>query len=114
MARQKGKAAADPLEGRPARTRHVTPLSILFILPVLLFSSTVIGDQQFMGHDTIQWRAGAESIYDYRAEHDGEEPLWAENMFGGMPAYTIAVSKTVPHLDTLFDQFRVIWPAIPY
>src|SRR5690625_54975 len=114
MARQKVKAAADPMEGLSSRTRHILALSILFILPVLLFSSTVIGDQQFMGHDTIQWRAGAESIYDYRAEHDGEEPLWAENMFGGMPAYTIAVSKTVPHLDTLFDQFRVIWPAIPY
>lgn len=120
MARQKvkesapGAAIPDTLGSMPSRTRHILALAILFILPVLLFSSTIVGGSQFMGHDTIQWRAGAESIFDYRADHDGEEPLWAENMFGGMPAYTIHVYKTVPHLDTLFDQFRVIWPAIPY
>lgn len=103
------------LEESSGRNRHLLALSILFLLPVLLFYSTILGDRQFMGHDTIQWRAGAESIFEYREAHDGEEPLWATNMFGGMPAYTVHVSKSVPHLDNMvFDQLRMIWPAVPY
>lgn len=95
--------------------QHIIALSILFALPVILFHSTILGGKQFMAHDTIQWRAGAESTFEYRAEHDGEEPLWATNMFGGMPSYTVYVFKAVPHLDNkVFDQLRMIWPAIPY
>lgn len=97
------------------RRDHLAAMAVLLLLPVLLFFPTVVGGEQFMGHDTIQWRAGAESIYDYRAEHDGEEPLWASRMFSGMPAYTVHVFKSVPHLDNLvFDQLRIIWPAVPY
>jgi hypothetical protein len=105
----------DFLARMSARKQHIIALSILFILPVILFFPTVLGGQQFMGHDTIQWRAGAESIFEYRAEHNGEEPLWATNMFGGMPAYVVSNIKTVPHLDNkVFDQLRIIWPAVPY
>ncbi|MEX1212978.1 MAG: YfhO family protein [Balneolaceae bacterium] len=101
--------------GRPNQREHLAALAVLLLLPVLFFFPTILGGEQFMGHDTLQWRAGAESIYDYRAEHDGEEPLWASRMFSGMPAYTIHVFKSVPHLDNLvFDQLRMIWPAVPY
>ncbi|MGM0506237.1 MAG: YfhO family protein [Bacteroidota bacterium] len=99
----------------PNQREHLAALAVLLILPILLFFPTVLGGEQFIGHDTIQWRAGAESIYDYRAEYDGEEPLWASRMFSGMPAYTVHVFKSVPHLDNLvFDQLRIIWPAVPY
>lgn len=97
------------------RRQHLLSLAILAVLPLLLFFSTTLGGKQFMGHDTIQWRAGAESIFEYRAAHDGEEPLWASNMFAGMPAYTVHVFKSVPHLDNMvFDRLRMIWPAVPY
>lgn len=96
------------------KKQHILALSILFVLPVILFYATVIGGQQFMGHDTIQWRASAESIFEHRAEHD-EDALWSTHMFGGMPAYTVYVFKSVPHLDNMvFDQLRVIWPAVPF
>lgn len=105
----------DFLDHLPDRYQHILALTILFLLPVILFYSTVLGGEQFMGHDTIQWRASAESIFDYRAQHDGEEPLWSTHLFGGMPAYVVHVSKSVPHLDNiLFDQLRMIWPAVPY
>ncbi len=97
------------------RREAAVALSILLVLPVLLFYATVLGDKQFMGHDTVQWRASAESIFEHRAEHDGEDPLWTSSMFGGMPAYTVHVAKSVPHLDNMvFDRLRVIWPAVPF
>lgn len=116
MARkEENRHARDPLSTLDIRKQHLVCGFILLILPVLLFFPTVLGDKQFMGHDTIQWRAGATSIFDYRDANQGEEPLWAPNMFGGMPAYTVHVYKAVPHLDShLFDQLRIIWPAIPY
>ncbi|MEX2601049.1 MAG: YfhO family protein [Balneolaceae bacterium] len=105
----------DFLDRLPVRYQHMLALALLFLMPVILFYSTVLGGEQFMGHDTIQWRASAESIFDYRAQHDGEEPLWSTHLFAGMPAYVIHVSKSVPHLDNvLFDQLRMIWPAVPY
>ncbi|MEX0995314.1 MAG: hypothetical protein WD599_07260, partial [Balneolaceae bacterium] len=105
----------DILSRLSKKQQHGFSLALLFILPVILFHSTIIGGEQFMGHDTIQWRASAESLFEHRAEHDGEEPLWSINMFGGMPAYVIHVSKSVPHLDNMiFDRLRSIWPAVPY
>lgn len=81
--------------------RHIIALGILFILPVILYSAIFLGGKQFLGHDVLQWRAGAESIIQYQQAHEGENPLWATNMFSGMPGYTISQPEPVPNIDTL-------------
>lgn len=81
--------------------QHVVALGILFILPVILYSAIFLGGQKFFGTDVLQWRAGAESIIQYQEAHDGENPLWATNMFSGMPGYTISQPPPVPNIDTL-------------
>ncbi|MDR8394063.1 YfhO family protein [Aliifodinibius sp. S!AR15-10] len=94
------------------RKKHLLALFIILVLPFMLFDEASFGGKQFMGDDTIQWRAGAESIFDYREANDGEEALWATNMFSGMPAYTVSVQKTVPHLDNLVrNLFESIYPV---
>ena len=103
------------IDSMSVKKQHILVLSVLFLLPVILFYSTILGDKQFMAHDIIQGRAGAESIFEYHAEHGGEKSLWATNMFGGMPAYTVYAFKSVPHIDNkVFVPLRMIWPAIPY
>jgi hypothetical protein len=52
----------------------------------------------------MQWRAGAESIIEYKEAHDGENPLWATNMFSGMPSYVISAPQSVPSFDTLIKE----------
>lgn len=94
--------------------QHIISLVILFIIPLVLFFDATLGGKQIQRHDITQWRAGAESIIEYR-EQFGQEPLWASNMYGGMPSYVISVdNKTVPHLDQLANIFRKIYPAFPY
>lgn len=49
--------------------------------------------------DIAQFKGMSKEIVDYRTTF-GEEPLWTNSMFGGMPAYQISLaqSRNVPHL----------------
>ena len=42
--------------------------------------------------DIDNWKGMSKEIADYRMLHDGEEPLWTDAMFGGMPAYQVSVN----------------------
>ena len=46
--------------------QHLIALSFLFLVPFILFTATTIGGKEFQRHDITQWRAGAESVIDYR------------------------------------------------
>ena len=49
----------------------------------------------------------SKEIKDHRAEY-GEEPLWTNSMFGGMPAYQISTlygANLVRYIDKLFQGF---------
>lgn len=97
-----------------SRNQHLAALGFLFIIPFILFFSSTLGGQQYMGHDAIQWRAGAESIIEYNETHD-EVAHWASNMFSGMPATTISHPPQAWNLDTLLKKvFRFIYPALEY
>ncbi len=93
--------------------QHAIALAILFFIPFILFTATTIGGKEFQRHDITQWRAGAESVIEYREQY-GKEPLWVENMYMGMPAYVVSVKNDVPNLDWLSRFFKNIYPAFPY
>ncbi|MEX0843988.1 MAG: hypothetical protein WD022_01860 [Balneolaceae bacterium] len=93
--------------------QHIIALLILFLIPFFLFTATTIGGKEFQRHDTTQWRAGAESVIDYRETYD-KEPLWVNNMFAGMPSFVVSTQKQVPHLDNIKSPFSGIYPAFQY
>lgn len=94
---------------RPA-WQHVICLSFLFILPLFHYGDVIIGDKRFFSPDIIQWRASAESVIEHREQY-GEEPLWAENMFSGMPAFIVSYVRSVPHFDNIFKWMAPVFPA---
>ncbi len=94
--------------------KHLVALAVLFILPVILYSSIYIGDKQFLGNDVMQWRAGAESVMEYQENHEGEHPLWAPNMFSGMPSYVISAPQSAPNIDTLVKKTSGNTFPLPY
>lgn len=107
-------AKKDLWETLPAGKKHLVCLGFLFILPFILFYSSTLGGQQYMGHDVIQWRAGAESIIEYNNNHD-DSAHWATNMFSGMPATTLSHPPQVWNLDTILKKgFNFIYPALEY
>ncbi|MEX0944030.1 MAG: hypothetical protein WDZ38_00065 [Balneolaceae bacterium] len=113
--KKKGKSKsvekADFWESLNPSKQHFIILAFLFILPLFLFHSSILGGQQYMGHDTIQWRAGAESLIQHQEQAD-ETAHWATNMFSGMPATTISHPPQIKNLDNTVLRFlRVIYPA---
>ena len=70
-------------------------LAVIFYQP--LFKGYVVEQQ-----DVKQYMGMSKEIEDYRVAHDGQEPLWTNSMFGGMPAYQITVNHQdnwTLHLD---------------
>src|SRR5690625_3383788 len=82
--------------------QHLVAGLILLILPLFLYHTTILGGEQDMGYDVLQWRAGAESLIAHQ-EESGEAAHWAENVFSGMPATPICPPR---QLDKIENPFR--------
>lgn len=79
--------------------KHWINLFILLVLPLLLYSAIFFGGKQFMGNDIMQYRGGAQSVVEH-IETYGEHPLWATNMFSGMPSTVIHNPPSPPNIDS--------------
>lgn len=68
---------------------HLIAIVIFLVLTMLYFSPLLSG-KALQQHDITQWQGMSKEIIDYR-EKTGQEPLWTNSMFSGMPAYQISV-----------------------
>jgi hypothetical protein len=76
---------------------------VFFLIVILIYFSPVLDGQKPKQDDIQRWRGMSKEIVDYR-EAAGEEPLWTNSMFGGMPAYQISViykNVLVKHIDKI-------------
>ncbi len=69
---------------------HVISVAIFYCLIVAYFSPLVFDNQLIFQGDILKWEASAKEIMDFR-EATGEEALWTNSMFGGMPGYFISM-----------------------
>ena len=69
---------------------HLIAVAIFLILTVIFFKPVFFDNQDLSQGDILQWEASATELIDYR-EATGEEGLWTNSIFGGMPAYMISV-----------------------
>lgn len=68
--------------------KWLLPIIVLFITNVIYFYPAFQG-KKLMQDDIILGQAKGKSIVDYR-EATGEEPLWTNSMFSGMPTFQIS------------------------
>ena len=59
---------------------------VLFLVISVIYFSPVLEGKKLQSSDGTQFKGMAKEIVDYR-EATGEEALWSNNMFSGMPAY---------------------------
>jgi hypothetical protein len=60
-----------------------------FLISLVYFIVPVSQGKKISQHDIVQFKGMSKEIIDHRAKY-GEEPLWTNSMFGGMPAYLIS------------------------
>ncbi len=74
---------------------------VIFLILTFAYLSPMLEKKQLRQHDNLQFKGMSKEIVDFR-EQSGEEPLWTNSMFGGMPAYLISVhyySNLFKHVD---------------
>jgi len=62
---------------------------LIFLAITMVFLSPLIEGKQILQSDIVNWKGTAKEIADYR-DKTGQEPLWTNSIFGGMPAYQIS------------------------
>ncbi len=69
---------------------HVLGIAIFYAIVAFYFSPLVFENQLIFQGDILKWEGSAREALDYR-EATGEEALWTNGPFGGMPAYFISL-----------------------
>ena len=68
---------------------HAISVAVFYLIVLFYFSPAVFDGKIIFQNDILQWEGGAKEIIDHRAE-TGEEAIWTNSMFGGMPAYLVS------------------------
>lgn len=87
---------------KPVLIPHLIALGIFFVV-AFIFTAPAFSGKSIAAHDTQQHKGLVKEIADHRDEF-GEEPLWTNSVFGGMPATQISViysKNLIRYIDTL-------------
>ncbi|MCX6245481.1 MAG: YfhO family protein [Bacteroidetes bacterium] len=77
---------------------------LLFIVITFAFFSPLLEGKRLFQSDIMQYQGMSKEMTDYRGS-TGNETLWTNSMFGGMPTYQIGVKYTgnlIGYLDKIF------------
>jgi hypothetical protein len=69
---------------------HIIAVAVFVLVTIFFFNPIFFDNRTLEQHDIQMFQGSAKAILDYR-EQTGEEALWVDNMFSGMPAYLISV-----------------------
>ncbi len=74
---------------------------VIFLVITMVYFSPLLEGKKILQSDIVNFTGMSKEIVDFRAK-TGQEPLWTNSMFGGMPAYQISANYTsnlVGYLD---------------
>lgn len=77
----------------------------LFVFVSFAYFTPILEGKRIDGHDIKTWLGMSKELKDYR-ENTGEEALWTNSLFSGMPAYQISVKYTsnlVRYIDKIIS-----------
>lgn len=89
---------------------HLVAIIAFLLITVIFFNPLFFGNKVLQQHDIQQWEGGAQELAEFR-EATGEEGLWTNSMFSGMPAYLVNVKWS----DGIIDAFKTVMAlALPH
>ncbi|HEY4060427.1 MAG TPA: YfhO family protein [Puia sp.] len=85
---------------------------VVFLVVAVLYCKPVFEDKVLYQEDVLQWQGMARNSFQYKETH-GHFPLWSNSMFGGMPAYQIAMDSQSVSVPSLFYGLLTLWMQKP-
>ena len=79
---------------------HLIAIGVFFLLVFIFFQPQLLENKALHQHDVFQGRAAGHEGSNFRS-NTGEEALWLNNMFSGMPAFLV----NVKYKDGVLDAF---------
>ena len=70
---------------------HGIAIAVFLIVTFFFFNPIFFENKALSQTDIQQWEGSSKSMRDFR-DQTGEEPLWTESMFSGMPGYLVNVT----------------------
>lgn len=86
---------------------HIIAIAIFFLITIFFFHPIFFENKVLLQGDIQQFIGSSKAIEDFR-EETGEEALWTNAMFSGMPAYLISVqwgNQAIAYLKTVMALF---------
>ncbi len=80
-----------------------------FFLLAILFNMPAFQGKELSQHDNISWKAMSEEARAWHAK-TGENTLWSNSMFGGMPTYTYYVPESNNLLTPVYNFVTSLLP----
>ena len=80
---------------------------ITFLIATNLYFFPALQGKGISQHDIVQFKGSAQEVIEHR-EQFGEEPLWTNSMFGGMPAYLISTKFNGNLLETVDNLTKLV------
>jgi hypothetical protein len=65
---------------------------VVFLIVAVIFCSPALSGKIINQSDVVHWKGMAQQSLEYKEKH-GHFPLWTNSMFGGMPAFQIAMES---------------------
>lgn len=84
---------------------------VVFVTLTLTYFSPITDGYELRQADVINYKGMAKEIHDFRRMY-GEEPLWTNSMFGGMPAYQIDVQNDTNLLVKIDRILQLGFPGV--
>ena len=82
---------------------HLIAIAVFFIVTIFFFKPIFFEHKALQQHDIQQFIGSSKAIEDFRKQ-TGEEPLWTNSMFSGMPAFLVSVqwgSQAIAYIKTI-------------
>ncbi|MBY0479737.1 MAG: YfhO family protein [Chitinophagaceae bacterium] len=73
---------------------HVIAIGI-FVIVAVIYCKPALEGKVLSQNDVTHWKGMAQDLIQFK-EKNGQFPLWNNNLFGGMPAYQIAMESSNP------------------
>lgn len=88
---------------------HVIVISLFLAITAIYFAPAVFENKVLFQEDIMRAKGVSKELADYR-EKTGEEALWTNSLFGGMPAYQISVYYVASKLEIVNKIFSLFLP----